>query len=208
MTGRRIAGAIAVVALLALAAFLAVLALDVLRWGRHLDETEVGLAAVPSVRGLEPDTRLPAGISRRLLGVGDDVEFREALQLFRLSRPGQPARDLQDVALRSRAETELARVARDDPSSANRSRASLLRGIFALEEARESQAQQSVFLRRSLSELREAIRLDPANEDAKYDLELVLRLIENSEDESGGGSSGRGDTPASGAGAASSGSGY
>ena len=81
-------------------------------------------------------------------------------------------------------------------------------GVLALLEARESEAQRSVFLRRSLTELREAARLDPGNEDAKYDLELVLRLTESSQDESGGGSGGRGDTPAAGAGAASSGSGY
>jgi hypothetical protein len=208
VTGRRLAGAGATVVLLVLAALLGLLALDVLRWGTHMSENDVALAAAPTVQGLEPETRLPAGISRRLLGVGDDLEFRQALQLFRLSRPGLPPRDLHDVALRSRAETALARVARDDPSRTNRSRASVLMGVLALLEARESEAQRSVFLRRSLTELREAARLDPGNEDAKYDLELVLRLTESSQDESGGGSGGRGDTPAAGAGAASSGSGY
>jgi hypothetical protein len=207
--GRRALGAAAVVVLLALAGLLGVLSLDVLRWRDQLSESELRLAAAPSVRGLEPDTRLPRGVSGRLLGIRDDLDFREAVQLFRLARPGQPARELRDVALRSRAETALARVGRSGATAAQRSRAALLRGIFAFEEARGNEAQRAVFLRRSLVEFREAIRLDARNEDAKYDLELALRLLQNAESDSGGGAGGqRGDTPAAGAGAASSGSGF
>lgn len=207
--GRRALGALAVVVLLALAALLGVLALDVLRWRDHLSESELRLASAPTVRALEPGTRLPRSASARLLGVQDDLDFREAVQLFRLARPGQPARELRDVALRSRAETALARVGRSGATGAQRSRAALLRGIVAFEEARGSEAQRAVFLRRSLAEFRAAIRLDPRNEDAKFDLELALRLLQNVESDSGGGTGGqRGDTPASGAGAASSGSGF
>ena len=102
MTGRRLAGAGAAVVLLVLAALLGLLALDVLRWGTHMSEHDVALAAAPTVQGLEPETRLPAGISRRLLGVGDDLEFRQALQLFRLSRPGLPPGPARRGAAESR----------------------------------------------------------------------------------------------------------
>lgn len=208
MTARAL-GAVAALVMVALGVALGVLALDVLRWRDRLSENDLRLAATPSLRGLEPETRLPRGLSRRLLGVEDDLEFREALQLFRLARPGQPARELRDVALKSRAETALARVGRDDASAERRSRAALLRGILAFEEARQNEGQRAVFLRRSVSEFREAIRLDPSHEDAKYDLELVLRLLQNAESDAPGGSGGqRADTPASGAGAASSGSGF
>ena len=113
------------------------LALDVLRWGRHLDETDVRFAAVPA----RACGRARDDAAGRALATSCSASTTTSRSARRCSssgsrRLGQPARDLQDVALRSRAETELARVARDDPSSANRSRASLLRGIFALEEAR------------------------------------------------------------------------
>ncbi|MGH2996878.1 MAG: hypothetical protein ACRDN6_10460 [Gaiellaceae bacterium] len=207
---RRTALGLAALALaVAGAAMLALLAADVLAWRGHLEEADVRLATSPRAAELEPETRLPAGLSRRLLGVDDDIEFREAVRLFRNANVGRPARDLREVGLRSRAETALARVGRTDPSPARRSLAATLRGIFSFEEARDNEAQRVVFLRRSLADFREAIRLDATNEDAKYDLELALRLLENAQQEAEGGGGGqRGDPRASGAGAASSGSGY
>jgi hypothetical protein len=66
-----------------------------------------------------------------------------------------------------------------------------------------------VLLRRSLESFRKAIVLDEANEHAKYNLELVLRLLASSGEASSSSGGGRGrDTIGSGAGAARQGSGY
>ncbi|MBA2475527.1 MAG: hypothetical protein H0V40_06185 [Actinobacteria bacterium] len=210
MSRRRLLGLAAVVAALAGAVVLTLLGLDALRWRGHLDEADQQFARAPGGSSLwEPDLRLPAGLTRRLLGVEDDLRYRRALQSFRLSRPTLPPRELADVARRSRAETELARTGRREQDAARRSQLATLRGALTFEEARGDEGQAAVFLRRSITDFREAIRLDPRNEDARYDLELVLRLLRNVESESGGGGGGeRGDTPASGAGAASEGGGY
>jgi hypothetical protein len=80
--------------------------------------------------------------------------------------------------------------------------------VLALEEARGLQLQRGVLLRRAAASFREAIALDPGHEDAAFNLELSLRLLQRSGNESGGGGGDRADTPASGAGAASSGRGY
>jgi hypothetical protein len=65
-----------------------------------------------------------------------------------------------------------------------------------------------VLLRRAAASFRDAIRRDPSYEDAKFNLELTLRLLQQGGAPSGGGGGGRTDTPASGAGAASTGRGY
>jgi hypothetical protein len=110
--------------------------------------------------------------------VSDDIAFRRALQRFRLGRPGEPARDQHDLALRAQAQFDLAAVAAAEHNSARRSRAKLLQGVLELEEARSNGPRAGVALRRAVQRFQEAIRADWANEDAKYDLELVLRLIQ------------------------------
>lgn len=195
--------------LLALAAFLAVLAADVLRWRGHLERSDVAFASGGATVTDDPDMRLPARHVHQLLAVEDDLAFREALVHFRQSNPRRPQQELLDASLRSVAETELARVGRTDPSAARRSLVATLRGALAFEEARSGGSQSELQLRRSLDEFRQAIRLDESNEEAKYNLELVLGLLRETRSGSDGESSARrGDPVASGAGAASAGSGY
>jgi hypothetical protein len=180
LSGRRALGFAAMVVALAAAAFLAVLAADVLRWRGQLQRADLRFRAVPGdTRVWEPDTRLPVSWSRGLLGLSDDVAFRRALQRFRLGRPGEPARDAHDVAVRSEADLALRGVADDETSPDRRSRALLLSGVLQLEDARGNGPRGGASLRRALDSFRGAIRTDPANEDAKYDLELVLRLIQS-----------------------------
>jgi hypothetical protein len=113
-----------------------------------------------------------------------------------------------DVTLRSAAEAELARATRMKPGRAEEARLTNLRGVLKLEEARSAPLEASVLLRRAASSFREAIRLDGDYEDAKFNLELTLRLLRQAGSESGGGGGDRADTPASGAGAATAGTGY
>jgi hypothetical protein len=206
---RRALGVAGVVALVAGAAVLAVLAVDVLRWRGQLEEADMRFAARSGTIGMwEPDAWLP-GVTRSLLAVDDDLAFRRAVQRFRLSQPREPERTLRDAARRSQAESDLARIGRTDPSAEHRSLAATLRGALALEEARNAGPQTGLFLRRSYAGFRDAVRLDGSNEDAKFDLELVIELLKTLQDQSGAGAGGRrGSVQASGAGAASSGSGF
>jgi hypothetical protein len=202
-----LAGAVAAFAAAALALAIAV---DVLRWRGHLQAADLRFAAAAGTVGMwEPDTTMPEAVSSTLVDVEDDLDYRRTVQLFRLSRLGLPARDLNDIARRGRVDRELARLERTDDERKRRSLVVNLQGVLALEEAREDSDQATVLLRRSLESFRKAIVLDEANEHAKYNLELVLRLLASSGEASSSSGGGRGrDTIGSGAGAARQGSGY
>jgi hypothetical protein len=206
----RLLGLTAAALLLAGSVFLGLVASDVLGWRGDLERSDVAFATPRGAPALEvPETRLPSGLVQGLLGVKDDVAFREAVQGFRQSNPRRPPRSLVEASLKSRAETELARVSREDSSRERRSLVATMRGGLAFEEARGGGAQAAVFLRRSLAQFRQAIALDESNENAKYNLELALALQRAARSGSGGGDSvRRGDPLASGAGAATAGSGY
>ncbi len=86
---RPVAGSVAVVALIAGAALLVALAADVLRFDRQLRDGDAAYAARAEATW-EPDTLLPRGITSSLLGVGDDVAFRRAVDQFWRSEPRGP----------------------------------------------------------------------------------------------------------------------
>jgi hypothetical protein len=209
MTARRAVGWAAVAALFAGAAFLTLLAADVLRWRGHIEEADFRVRS-GNTRIWTADTRLPRDPAAKLLAVADDVQFRRALQLFRLGNPRRPARNQHDLNLRLAADSRLADVAEGHPSASVRSRAAMLRGLLALETARGEPLRAETSLRRALTELRTAIRLDDRNTDAKYDLELVMRLLRTVEEESPGAQSERqrGGSDDQGAGSSESGSGF
>ena len=199
----------AIVSALLASAFLAMLAVDVLRWDRQLEQADLRFASATGDTGMwTADTFLPADLSGTLLAVDDDVEVRRAVQAFRTSRPRRPVQQFTDVTLRSAAEAELARAVQMEPGQRQEARLMNLRGVLKLEEARGAPAETSVLLRRAAASFRDAIRRDITYEDAKFNLELTLRLLQQGGAPSGGGGGGRADTPASGAGAASTGRGY
>jgi hypothetical protein len=190
-------------------AFLALLAVDVLRWDRQLEQAEQRFASgTGDTRMWTADTYLPADLAGSLLAVDDDVAVRRSVQSFRTSRPRRQVQQFTHVTLRSAADAELARAMRKEPGSKQEARLMNLRGVLKLEEARGAPAETSVLLRRAAASFRDAIRRDPDYEDAKFNLELTLRLLQQGGAPSGGGGGGRTDTPASGAGAASTGRGY
>jgi hypothetical protein len=187
VTARRLAGWTAVVAALLLAGFLALLAADVLRWRGHLEETDLRAGNAPGdTRMWIAETRVPRDPAAKLLEIEDEVAFRRALRAFRLANPRRPARNQSDLNRRFDAEAQLAAVGAGDSARSVRSRAVMLRGILALEAARGDPLRAETELRRSLADLRAAIELDDGNADAKYNLELVMRLLRSVEDQSPG----------------------
>ena len=207
MSPRRAIGWAAFVAMLAAAAFLTVLAADVLRWRGHIEHADFR-AGQGRTNIWKADTRLPRDPAADLLGVDDDVRFRSALQLFRFGNPRRPARNQHDLNLRLAADARLADVAETNPSAAIRSRAAMLRGLLALETARGEPLRAETSLRRALTELRTAIKLDDRNTDAKYDLELVMRLLRTVEEQSPGSEGQSGGSDGQGAGSSPSSSGF
>ena len=207
MTRSRIAGPVTVALAFAVAVLLALLAADVVRSQHALERGDVRFAGVAGTKGMwTPETLLPGGVSRSLLGLEDDLEFRAAVQRFRLARPREAVTSFAQVTVRSGAERALAGADRRDDDPRRSAALANLRGVLALEEARIGTTSTPA-LRRAASHFRRAMGLDPANDDARFNLELALRLLSSTASSSAG-SGQRAATPASGAGAASSGSGY
>ena len=122
---------------------------------------------------------MPLGAARRLLGVDADLAYREAFRLYRAASTAAPYYD-NSVLRRARqaeAEIALARVEQAD-EGARASRAANLLGVLALNSPAPIAVGQPDPVDRALDEFRNAIRLDPGNQDAKFNLELLLHEIE------------------------------
>ena len=204
---RPAAGALGVVALVACAALLVVFAADVLRWDRAMKDDDIAYAA-GSQAFWAPNTLLPAGLSRSALGLGDDVDFRGAVDQFWKSKPRAQLQVFTDVTRRTAAERRLARLMEAEDRPDRLAVLATLRGALLIEEARNSPVQRHVFLRRAIEQFQRAAQLDPTNGDALFDLELALKLLR----ETGGGVGGSGDRraplPSPGSGSSSAGSGF
>jgi hypothetical protein len=165
----------------------ALLAGDVRSWPPALAGGDALYGA--SARGAtwSPHTRL-GGLAQDVLGLQEDVQLRRALQLYRegTAAPQRLDNALEVQAAREQAEEALAAVARRSrPQDA--SQALTLLGILALgTKAAGGASNQSDA---ALSNFSDAVRTDPGNELAKYDLELLLRLTAAHGSRNGGGQS-------------------
>jgi hypothetical protein len=178
---RRPLAVLAALLLLAAAAALLLLARDVRAWEAQLAQDDLVFRQTPGRPALwEPNERVPGGAARRLLGVEDDLAFRDALRLFRLGRPRQLAYDKPAlVARRGQAQAELAELTRTDPEERRRSEAANLVGVLSLGvEGRENAQARVRFLESGVASFQAAVQLDDGNERAKYNLELALRRQE------------------------------
>ena len=168
-------------ALLALAAgaVLVIFALDVLRWNRQLAEQDIRFTATPrQARYTQPTGLLPFGLAERALSSDDDLFFRRQLEAFARIRPGAVADAQQFAQLRGETQLALARLSRVDPDPARRSRAANMIGVLALDPqmAPPTQDELAKLVQGAIDAFRSAVETDPANADAKRNLELALRL--------------------------------
>jgi hypothetical protein len=170
-------------ALLAAAFGLALLAEDARRWPDRFRTP-----GVPA-RG----DSLPVRVPESALGIEDDLELRRALRLVAATR-GRALDTVDQFELlrrQGRAESALTRYEESVADPRRRSYAVGILGVLYFEDALASGSRSGEFVEQSLAALRRAVRLDPANETAKYDLELLLVLAPPREqrDRAGGGGS-------------------
>jgi hypothetical protein len=183
----KIAGA-AVLAALAVVA--ALLAGDVRSVPTAFTQGDATYGVTPHRATWRPATRL-GGTASSLLGVRDDLAFRRALRLYRIvqSTPNRLDTAVELQTLRSQAETALSASARGGHAS----QADTLLGILAFGESATGTGSNAAAA--AISDFSNAVRADPANAAAKFDLELMLRLTVTQGSRSGtgpGGSFGRG----------------
>ena len=122
---------------------------------------------------------VPFGLARRLLGVDDDLAFRQAVAHFRRAHTGISSFELSPAgtALRVKAETALARELRVDHDRRRASVAANLLGVLAFVDS-TSTGNNAAPVDRSIFAFQDAIHLDSADDQAKTNLELVYQTPE------------------------------
>jgi hypothetical protein len=156
-------------ALVVLAVLVALLAADVRSWQTTFasDDVRTSVTAV----------RIPWNLAGRLLGVADDVQARRAIRQFdqTVSASARLDNALGVTGARARAETELAAVARG--SGPRSSQAGTLLGVLAFGDLARGGGRDPSQAETAIADFENAVRADPSDELAKFDLELVLRLL-------------------------------
>jgi hypothetical protein len=209
---RQVLFAVGAVLCLALAAAAFALASDAGRWPTAFRTDDVRYRAAPESAGMwSPAQTLPGGITKRVLGVSDDVRFREALRAFRLSRLDLGITSDPRLALqRGEARARLQEIAGSGGDPRIRARAMGLVGVLSLASALSAPRDQLLYIQDATAALRGAIALDPSASEPKANLELSLqrgRALQPSES-AGGQNPSPGGAGAKGAGAGDAGTGY
>ena len=207
---RRVVAILGAVACFVLAGVLLLTALDVARWQSALESGDVRYRAAPQEDDLwQPAQTVPFGAAESLLGVDDDVDFREALRALRLAGVAQAESSDPRLALRrSEARSLMAAIAEGDADRWRRSRAMTLLGVISFASALSDSQDQESLQRDALARFRGAIELDPDNDEAKANLELALRRDAEAGESGGGDDPTPGGQGARGAGAGEAGGGY
>lgn len=173
--------ALPVAGLLALAVFAALVARDAAAVQRGFEGSDLAFKAQPAAERLwKLDTRLP--YAKEALGVDDDLVYRRALRAFAVdARRADNPYDFSRPAFRAEAQATLATVERSsDLAPALRSKAASLQGVLTFDEAIADPVNGPTLIRRALGDFERAVRIDPANEEAKYNLEYLLRVLDPS----------------------------
>jgi hypothetical protein len=147
----------------------------------EIRRSDAAFRAEPAREGLWEVANRASAVER-VLGSEDDVAFRKASRLFEVLRAR--GRDPYDFERRAfRADAQLALVEADQAGMPlhMQSKAANLEAIMVLDEALGDPRNGATMIARSLNLFREALHLDPANEEAMFNLELVLRLLEPSQ---------------------------
>ena len=202
---------VAVAGCLVLGTLLFLLALDVARLRSALPADDVRYLGQPEQHLWSPDEVVPGGIARALLGVNDDIRFREAVRGVRLSHPEMPGfSDPSYVVHRNEATAWLTDIVQKDEDPRRQSSAANLLGVLTFADAVADYTNRGRLLEGATTRFRQAINLDPANDEAKHNLELTLSRARGLElSEAGGGNApSPGGKGAKGAGAGDPGSGY
>jgi hypothetical protein len=159
---------------------LLLIAQDVRSWHHTLRSDALRSFSSPETRTrLTARTVLPHRLSEGLLGVGADRHWLAARQKFVVAYGAtRHANELspQDYLLLNGAETALAKVTQD-PNPQRASQAYNLLGVLVFREAYPGTVVVRRLVQESLTDIQNAVRLDPTDEPSKENLELTLRVL-------------------------------
>jgi hypothetical protein len=180
---RRLALPVAALAAL-VAVALGLFARDVRRWQDTVRRDDVAFLVQPLDPALWHGPDSASGrAARKLLGIDDDLRFRDAERLF--VRGHVPVttfeREKARLGARGSAAALLDAVSSGDPSAWRRARAATLLGLLTFEDAQGDAENGAALVRRAVGLFEDAAREDPRADDAKFDLELLLTLLREQE---------------------------
>lgn len=167
--------------LIVLATLAALVARDAAAIQRGFEGSDLAFKAQPAAERLwKIDTRLP--YAKDALGVEDDLVYRRALRAFAVdARRADNPYDFDRPAFRAEAQATLGSVENSkDLTPAQRSKAATLQGVLTFDEATADPVNGPTLIRRALGDFERAVRIDPTNEEAKYNLEFLLRVLDPS----------------------------
>jgi hypothetical protein len=177
---RRHRNAFVALVLAGVARVLALRGVDVHAWQTTVARDDLRFRALPAHKGLwQPPTVLPGDPASRLIGTGDAMAYRRALQYFWFARIGSNPEVRQDTpTLRASAQERVQNLIGSAPSAKQRSDAANLLGVLVVTTPAPGSDQDAVtqILTRAAQYFQLAIAIDDGNLDAKQNLELVLRL--------------------------------
>jgi hypothetical protein len=164
--------------LLVLAAFVILLALDLRHWQGALASGDTRYVQDPGTATWTASTVIPFRLGERILGLQGQLAFRRAAQSFVVVKAAGNGLDngYSESRARGELEAELAELAQ----GSNRVRdaeADNLLGILAFLDSQENGPSAPAPVDRSVGDFQAAVQMDPANEDAKFNLEWLLREL-------------------------------
>jgi hypothetical protein len=168
-----------IVVLLALAVAAALVARDAAAVRQSVAHSDlVFLEAQPSYARLwRLDTTIP--YPARLFGIEDDLLYRHALRKYAAEdRRRQGRFNFSSPGLRAEAQAALSIAENADLSAARRSKLANLQGILSYDETLSNPLDAAGLAQAALEHFHRAVKLDPANIEAKYNLEYLLRLVD------------------------------
>jgi hypothetical protein len=194
--------------LLVLAAAFGVAAHELFAWRAALSGGDARFGTTPAAAQWSASTWLPRDPAERLLALGDDLAIRRAVRAFVVAEHTPRGFDNGEHQSRVRASAEAALTeAAVHGSGSQASQADDLMGVLVATAGRVTGGVTADDRARDAFE--SAVRADPRNGDAKYNLELLLRRTRVTGTRRGPGSgSGPRGTGRRGAGAGTPGRGY
>ena len=188
MTRVVLRGGAAVVCLVA-AALLVLLAVDAHAWSTRLPADDLRYRHDVVRHDLwHPRELTPFHLDRDVLAVGDDLAYRKALRAFRLGRALEQLPGTGATTRRVDAQIALEKFMGQAKDAKRRSQAANLIGVLGFAAAVQDVGQQTTFINNAVASFRQAIALDPTNDDALFNLEYALdELKEYEEQQTGSG---------------------
>lgn len=175
MSLKRLAAAMVLVVAAVAAALLAV---DLRSWRTAVARGDARFAQSPASASWNAGTAFPFDPARGILGLQSQLELRSAAQRFLHLRAVGNGVDngYSESQQRGALEEVLTRLAAG-PDRARDSDASLMLAILAFADTRRRDAAAPAPVEQAVGDFQDAVTQDPANADAKYDLELLLRYL-------------------------------